>query len=274
MFDCTLINDEIDIFEMRLNILYKYVDKFIVVESNRTHSGKIKEFNIEKNWSRFKQFEGQIIYIKHQGVEVNENSKAWLNENTQRDQMLNALTKNAPADGMCFVSDVDEIPDPLKLFEASRLLNKTGMPVSMVMKHCMYYLNYACDIPFRGPFLYRPDEAQKIHKIFHNEVYTPTKFRCHMYAKGYENDFPAVFDAGWHFTTLGYIEEIKHKLGSFAHTEFNTNEFTSDEYLKSCIAVGKPYYKDVKFLFTKQPLSFLPEYVQQNKEKYSKYILE
>ena len=65
MFDCTLINDEIDIFEMRLNILYKYVDKFIVVESNRTHSGKIKEFNIEKS----PQFTNKIHPISKDGIE-------------------------------------------------------------------------------------------------------------------------------------------------------------------------------------------------------------
>ena len=61
IYDCTMFFDESMIFELRLNILNNFVDKFIVVESLYTHSGKKKEqnFNIE-NYPKFKD---KIIYI-------------------------------------------------------------------------------------------------------------------------------------------------------------------------------------------------------------------
>ena len=43
IFDCITYYDEPMLFEVRLNILDKFVDKFVVVESLYTHSGKKKE---------------------------------------------------------------------------------------------------------------------------------------------------------------------------------------------------------------------------------------
>ena len=43
IFDCTLFYDEDLILEVRLNILNKYVDKFIISESKYTHSGEKKK---------------------------------------------------------------------------------------------------------------------------------------------------------------------------------------------------------------------------------------
>ena len=53
--------DETMIYEVRLNVLNDYVDKFVVVESLYTHSGEKKKqnFNID-NYSKFKD---KIIYI-------------------------------------------------------------------------------------------------------------------------------------------------------------------------------------------------------------------
>ena len=61
IYDCTMFFDESMIFELRLNILNDFVDKFVVVESLFTHSGekKQKNFNIE-NYPKFKD---KIIYI-------------------------------------------------------------------------------------------------------------------------------------------------------------------------------------------------------------------
>ena len=42
IFDCTIYLDESMMFEVRLNTLDKYVDKFVVVESLYTHAGNKK----------------------------------------------------------------------------------------------------------------------------------------------------------------------------------------------------------------------------------------
>jgi beta-1,4-mannosyl-glycoprotein beta-1,4-N-acetylglucosaminyltransferase len=279
MFDCCLINDEIDLLEIRLNILYPFVEKFVIVESDKTHSGKPKELNFINHKGRFDRFQSKIIYLTYIGHTVSSTAEAWGNENSQRNYILEALKTCKPNDGLLFISDVDEIPKPEKLIEARCISCKTNMPVAFSMYNCMYYLNFVTNDFFRGPYLYNPDRAQEIHKMFGNVRYEPTAFRWHMCAIGYENDFQTVLESGWHFSTLGGIDAIKRKLASYAHMEFNTSDITDEEHLLKCIAEGIPYnedkfkFSDVRQKFTKREVSFLPEYVQYNLKKYKKYIL-
>ena len=43
IYDCITYFDEKNLFEIRLNCLSKYVNKFIVAEARYTHSGNIKK---------------------------------------------------------------------------------------------------------------------------------------------------------------------------------------------------------------------------------------
>ena len=55
IFDSFMFYDEDMILDFRLICLNKYVDKFIIVESKFTHSGKKKELNFNiKNFLKFK----------------------------------------------------------------------------------------------------------------------------------------------------------------------------------------------------------------------------
>ena len=48
IFDCTTYFNEPLLFELRLNILDKHIDKFIVCEAIYTHSGKKKKLILTK----------------------------------------------------------------------------------------------------------------------------------------------------------------------------------------------------------------------------------
>jgi beta-1,4-mannosyl-glycoprotein beta-1,4-N-acetylglucosaminyltransferase len=274
-----MINDELDLLEIRLNILYPFIEKFVIVESDRTHSGKPKEMSFIKNKERFEKFWSKIIYLQYIGHDVSNGYEAWGNENSQRDTILKSLDMEKPADGLFFVSDVDEIPKPEKLFEARCIACKTGSPVAINMHSCIYFMNFVSETQCRGPFLYNPDNAKNIQDKFGFDKYSPTAFRWQVCESGHENDYPNVNEAGWHFSTLGGIESIRKKLDSYAHTEFNTSEVKSEEHLLKCISEGIPYFEkmfkfdDKNNRFTKKDLSFLPDYVQFNIEKYRKYIL-
>ena len=61
IFDCTLYHDEDLILDLRLNILSKYVDKFVICESTFSHSGRKKKLNFDIN--KFSNFKDKIIYI-------------------------------------------------------------------------------------------------------------------------------------------------------------------------------------------------------------------
>ena len=60
IFDCFMYFDEDMILDLRLNILDKYVDYFVIVESKYTHSGKKKNLNFDVN--KFTNFKNKIIY--------------------------------------------------------------------------------------------------------------------------------------------------------------------------------------------------------------------
>ena len=59
--DCITFFNEPLLFDLRLNILDRYVDEFIVCEAKYTHAGRKKELNFDIN--RFKNFKNKINYI-------------------------------------------------------------------------------------------------------------------------------------------------------------------------------------------------------------------
>ena len=61
IFDCTMFFDEKMMYDLRLNLLNDYVDKFVVVESLYTHRGNKKKQNF--NIDDYKKFKDKIIYI-------------------------------------------------------------------------------------------------------------------------------------------------------------------------------------------------------------------
>ena len=56
IYDCFQYFNEDHIVDLRLNILDKFVDYFVVSESTKTHQGKSKKLNFDvKNFSKFKK---------------------------------------------------------------------------------------------------------------------------------------------------------------------------------------------------------------------------
>ena len=116
--------DEEMLLDLRLNILDKFVDQFVIVESSYTHSGKEKKLIFDIN--KYSKFKEKINYIilkdPPEGIEEINNGdsegeisrKEILNalkrENLQRDTIFNGL-KDADKNDWIIISDLDEIPD-------------------------------------------------------------------------------------------------------------------------------------------------------------------
>lgn len=274
MFDCCLINDELDILEVRLGTLYSTVEKFVIVESTTTHTGAPKPLHVKENLERFLPWMDKIILLTHQGHHVQDEVQAWGNENQQRDMCLQVLNDVKPSDGLLLISDVDEIIDPDKLLSAQKLALGTNMPVSLPVHWCMYYFNYCIDNrPFYGPFLYDPSRAQEVHSRFGQTRYSPTAFRWHMCTPVYTHDFPMIENAGWHFSYMGGPQAIAKKLESFAHVSKNTNDLKNLDYIIKCMIRGQDLYQSKECSLTIKDHNFLPSYVRNNSQKFQNYIL-
>ena len=93
IFDCITYFDEPMLFDLRLNILDEYVDKFIVIEAKHTHSGNDKKLNFEIN--NFKKFKNKIIYkvIENQPkgiIEINKDDDPEIQSENKR---MNSLKR-------------------------------------------------------------------------------------------------------------------------------------------------------------------------------------
>ena len=121
--------DEEMLLDLRLNVLNKYVDKFVITEATYMHSGKPKKLIFDIN--KFTKFKDKIIYQvideEPEGIEkiyekdndekdtrgqklVNNSNKR---EHYQRDMALksNLILKEAEPEDIILIGDVDEIPN-------------------------------------------------------------------------------------------------------------------------------------------------------------------
>ena len=106
--------DEDLMVELRLNILNQYVDKFVIVEATRDHSGKKKKLNFDIK--KFSKFKSKINYLIVDDIpeKVESYKKGWspnfFRENFNRNAINRALTECSPND-LVIISDADEIPN-------------------------------------------------------------------------------------------------------------------------------------------------------------------
>ena len=114
IYDCCIYFDENLMLDMRFNILNEHVDKFVVVEATRDHSGNPKKLNFDIN--NFQKFKEKIIYHVVEDIpqEVKNYKKGWspnfYRENFHRDSISKAIENCDPED-LILISDADEIPN-------------------------------------------------------------------------------------------------------------------------------------------------------------------
>lgn len=63
VYDCFTFFNELDLLEIRLNTLDSVVDRFVLVEANKTFSNMEKPLYFKENEGRFEKFKDKIIHI-------------------------------------------------------------------------------------------------------------------------------------------------------------------------------------------------------------------
>ncbi len=143
--------DEDLVLDLRLNLLDKYVDYFVIVESKYNHKGEPKKLNF--NIQNYKKFEKKIIYLvfdqepsdlykfEKKDTQADISSKYIFNaskrENGQRNFISQGL-KDASSEDMIIISDVDEIPNLVGInFSAIKneiiILDRTSFTTSLIL---------------------------------------------------------------------------------------------------------------------------------------------
>ena len=253
IYDCMMYFNEIELLEIRLNTLDMVVDKFVIVESPYTHSGKPKPLYLEEalKEERFKKFLSKIIYLCDNTLP---DSDSWINENRQRKFIINGLTDIEDND-VVMVSDLDEIINPGIVSK----LKKVNTPHHIDMKFFYYYFNLQMDHNASVAYACKGRHLKEFNNDMQALRFHTVKPEC-----------PIILDGGWHFSYLGGADEIIAKIEGLAHTENNIPKFKNKEYIENCLVTGNDLFgRDVSLKV--MPLD-IPMYVKDNIEKYKHLI--
>ena len=293
IFDCFMYFDEDTVLELRLNVLDKFIDYFVIVESTFTHKGdkrKLK-FDIKK----FSKFKHKIIYLVYdiepknieKILESDDETKksikyiynAAYRENGQRNFISNGL-KDAQPNDLILISDVDEIPN-LENFDYQNFNEKI-----IIFKQDMFYYKFNLKMPnliwsgtkgCRKKDLLSPQWLRNVkdrkYSFYRLDAYfSKTKYM----------DIAFVNNGGWHFSNLKTAKEIEYKLRSYLHhREFDANPISSDkiaEIMKNKIAIydltsdkrKKKFGEGEKL--EKYSMDKLPKFLNENQKKYKEWI--
>ena len=227
IYDCFTFFNELDLLDIRLNVLNDYVDKFVLVESPYTHSGFKKQLFFKENKYKFEKFKDKIVTFEYvpqaEILENKPNNFTWILENLQRNSILNALLtqKSINNDDIVVVSDVDEIPDPIVLRNIVDAVSNNNYTIRLIQKMHYYYLD-CLDI---GSLDWGFEVGSYVTRFENLMRYSPQCFRDSRNIQLYAN-------CGWHFSYLGGIDAIVNKIQSFAHAELNKLEFIDKEEIR------------------------------------------
>ena len=264
IYDCFQYYNEDHLIDLRLNILDKFVDYFVISESNKTHQGKDKKINFNiNNFSKFKDkiifvvanYDKEIKFDKHVGGESPI-------EQHQRNELINGI-KNADQNDIIILSDSDEIPDLNKLSEI-----KEGKKfIAFSQKMFMYKLN-----------LQNLNESNWIGSKITKKKYISSmqslrnlKFKRYPFWRIDKRSLQ-IIEGGWHFSFLKKPDQILKKIKSFSHGEFN-KEGLSEEEIVDKIQKSEDIFNRGFELKKVVIDNTFPKYIVDNQKKFLKWII-
>lgn len=245
IYDTFCFFNELDLLEIRLNILDKDVDYFVICESKQTFSGQEKPLYYLENKERFAKWSHKIIHLE---APAGDYADAFQRAGFQKDYIRTALTHLSDED-IVYFGDLDEIWKPQEVGDEVYNLEQ--------LNYC-YFLNNRSSEEWVGTIVskyknIKNDSLNRLRATHTNQL----------------------FDGGWHFTNMGGADQIRKKLEAYDHQEFNLPGVKGD--IENRIAEGRDY---VGRTFDWQGKTFdffideseLPQYIISNKEKYVAYF--
>lgn len=286
VFDSFIFFNELDLLEVRLNVLKDVVDYFVLTESPFTVSGNEKPLYYLENKDRFGKLNDRIIHNITEEIPNDYNSEKYLVKNpyytnydeyssAARDRVINipirfqravfnrdnsiqgVLKAGAKSDDIILTSDADEIANPLVLEQIDTWFNPDNHYI-MLCKAFYYKLNL---------IFYDKWEGTRVSTLRKLEEYSIDMMRQpHLNEQAY-----LVEDGGWHWSFFGDIETMRQKLNAYEHQENNTDD--NQNLLECRVKENKDPFGRHQFDQVAVPIDdSFPKYIQDNQQKYFEYI--
>jgi beta-1,4-mannosyl-glycoprotein beta-1,4-N-acetylglucosaminyltransferase len=279
VFDSFIFFNELDLLDLRLNILNDVVDYFVLTESPFTVSGNEKPLFYQENKDRFGKFNDKIIHniteeipndfsqylVKkpfHTDYSTTDESgtryidlpirfqRAVYNRECSAYGLVKA---GATDDDIVMTSDADEIINPYVIDDLD-WFDPTCNYVAL--QRAFYFkLNYLYEENWKGT---------RLSTFKHLKTTTVDRLRTD-WRKAY-----LIENAGWHFSFLGDADNVRLKLASYEHTENNIS--SNVDNMEQRIEEGlDPIGRSNRLNAVPIDDSY-PEYIINNQEKYAEYI--
>ena len=287
--------DEEMLLDLRLNIMNKYVDKFIITEATYMHNGEAKKLNFDIN--KFSKFKDKIIYIvvdnqppdlfkiyKNDDDEHDTRGQKLVLNGYKRDnyqrQMAQQALENIDPEDWIIINDIDEIPN-LENINFNEIKNKL-----LIFKQQIFYYKFNLLYPnvswFGSKVCKKKNflSPQWLRNIKHKKY--PLWRLDIMFSKKKYNNIFYINNGGWHFTNIKSPADIEKKLLNYTHHyEFEQSGLTIEDLHKKILEKKIIYDHSVdqrKFKWNSEKtlekieLSNMPTYLQENYKKYSNWL--
>ncbi len=282
VYDLFPFFNEIDICLMRLNVLDKYVDKFIIEESTMTFSGEEKELCFEKNKELFKQFLPKIEYVVVD--DTPKVAKTHERDYFQKNHLVEGLKKvGATEDDVIIFGDLDEIPNPVVLEKIIKEFDKTKV-YHLAQRNFYAFLNMEEKsgklLSITGEF---PEIAQEDRKWLGTKITSLINIpeegivRLRDLVKPEDSRSVRVSDGGWHFGYMGGhnaknpVDRIGTKVKAAAHQEYNDREILAETMDR--LVLGQDIFgRDARFERVEVDDSF-PDYLREHISDYDFLVM-
>lgn len=233
--DAFIYNGEDDLLRIRLELLYKCIDQFVIIEADKTFTGisKPKKFDPEK----FQEYAKKIKYYYIKTLSKNPRS-AWENERTQRNAIFDAIAGSSD-DDLFILSDVDEIPSPsaIQTYDPQKYLS-----ASLIQNLYYYKINYQVFNLDDSPFLWAKPKISTVGNFrrYYKEMEILRTGKFTGWARSFKRivhnrNHQLIQNGGWHFSYLMDPAKIVEKINSFSHAELNVPELNNEEIIKNAI---------------------------------------
>ena len=290
IIDSFMFFDENMMLDLRLNVLDKYVSRFIICEATYNHNGQKKKLNF--NINNFSKFKSKIDYVvldkqpdnlriihkddvgKKREHKILDN--ALIRENFQRNFVHNKLMEFEDND-LILINDLDEIPD-LEKFQYKKKIT--------IFQQKMLYFKFNLiypDILWSGSKICKKKHMLSPQWLRNIKSKQYPLWRLDiLFSKKRYNNIQIIKEGGWHFTNIKSAEEIHHKMKNFAHHYEYEESGLKPEDIKKLIKQRKALYnygadkRQEKWSnnseLIKTNLDLLPKYISNNKDKFKKWI--
>lgn len=282
VYDGFLFFNELELLDIRLNLLDPIVDHFVIMEATKTFSGLDKPLYFNENKHLFSKFLDKIIHVivddtPEQFVDNSVNLKSetnkdaicfnkilmsmdkyshwnrhenqWNRDFFHRECVLRGIV-DCQDDDVIILSDLDEIPD-VKILETLIPNIQHGNFYHLLGSMYQYYVN-----------------------VKKHETWFGSKVAKYSFIKNTESNYMRIHkelgikipDACRHFTFLGGAERIVTKIRSYGHQELNRPEILAA--IESNVNSNRDIFYRPDSYFD---VDFESEFSEDIKEQFRKY---